>query len=87
MRVRIRGQWWRIRVDENLKRSLWGLCNFDARLITLSPRATGKNHLGTVVHELIHAEFPDLDEEAVTRSANTIESVLWRMGYRPPADE
>ena len=38
--------------------------------------------LSTVIHEGVHACLWDLDEEAVTESANDIARLLWRLGWR-----
>lgn len=48
----------------------------------LKPRAM----LMVTVHELLHAAYPHLSEEAVTESATEIARVLYRLGARvtPP---
>jgi hypothetical protein len=38
--------------------------------------------LDTVIHECLHACYPDLDEDAVTEAATDIAKVLFRMGCR-----
>jgi hypothetical protein len=38
--------------------------------------------LNVLIHEVLHASRPELAEEAVTETANDIEKVLWRRGYR-----
>jgi len=42
----------------------------------------GRRALNVLVHEVLHASRPELSEEAVTETANDIERVLWRCGYR-----
>lgn len=43
----------------------------------------GRLRLDTVVHELLHALHPELEESVVEDSATAIARVLWKLGYRP----
>jgi len=43
--------------------------------------------LDTIVHELLHALHPELDESVVEDSATAIAKVLWKLGYRPKEQE
>jgi hypothetical protein len=38
--------------------------------------------LDTIVHEALHASRPELDEDAVTKTANDVSRLLYRLGYR-----
>jgi hypothetical protein len=40
--------------------------------------------MDSLIHEILHAALWDLDEEAVTETANAISAALWRVGYRRP---
>lgn len=82
MRVVIRGVQWIIRQSTRALKDKWGWCDWERRSITLCRSLRGKRHLDTVIHELLHAEFPDLDESVVCESATDITNVLWKMGYR-----
>lgn len=42
----------------------------------------GRKKLETLIHELLHAEHPDMSEEDVTRTGANIMAVLWGEGYR-----
>lgn len=53
----------------------WGRVSIDSGL---TPRQT----LTTLVHELLHATQPDLDEAVVTQSARDIARILWHLGFR-----
>lgn len=64
----------------------WGQCNRDTRTIQVRQSAKGLAELDTYVHEFLHACFWDLDEEAVTESADAISRFLWRKGYRRDAE-
>ena len=39
-------------------------------------------YLDTIIHESLHACFPDATEEDVTTSASDIARLLWQLGYR-----
>lgn len=50
--------------------------------IEVDERLEGKKRLTVIVHELLHACFPDINEEAITCAARDISRVLYRLGYR-----
>jgi len=58
-----------------------GLC-FPSGLIQIDPRQLEDDFLTTVVHELLHREFPDLSEDAVERVGVAMGKSLWKLGYR-----
>ena len=63
----------------------WGYCTDrtqKGRHIAIDEKATGRMELDVTIHELLHAAYPDLNEQAVTEAATDIASVLWRLGYR-----
>jgi hypothetical protein len=64
----------------------FGLCSPGKRegewLIEIDERLKGKAHLGTLIHEIIHAVFPNASETATLRVEKIFRDVLWRQGYR-----
>lgn len=50
--------------------------------IEVDPRQSDQEEMDTVIHEIIHCEFPDLSEESVIRGAESITAVLWKLGFR-----
>jgi hypothetical protein len=36
----------------------------------------------TILHEALHALYPDESEESVTRNGRDLANLLWRCGYR-----
>jgi hypothetical protein len=71
-------------------KAFFGLCDHPSsavREIWIKSNQTGKVMLDTLIHELIHASFPDLKEEAVLETASDIATVLWDLGYRAEWDE
>jgi hypothetical protein len=67
-----------------------GLCDHPGtpgREIWISSTLTGQNMLETLIHELLHASYPDLNEDAVNATARDIATVLWELGYRADWDD
>lgn len=67
--------------EENGVRFL-GLCYTDDNYIEIDKRQSDREMLNTYTHELLHAFFPSLSEERVTKTADIIADVLWKRGYR-----
>ncbi len=62
-----------------------GLCDHPATPypeIWIHSRIRGVEALNTICHELGHAAYPDLSEDAITEFANDLATVLWELGYR-----
>lgn len=53
--------------------------------ITVDVRERGKSKLDTLIHELLHAEHPQMNEKDVERTATNIANVLHGEGYREKA--
>ena len=41
-----------------------------------------KSFQNTLIHEVLHMVRPELSEEAITETADTIADILWKCGYR-----
>ena len=50
--------------------------------IRVARNQTPIDTLDTVLHECLHAAFPDLCEDAITEAATDISKALFRMGCR-----
>ena len=59
-----------------------GLCDWDKRTITICNQLGGELELDTIIHELLHACQPDIEERAIEATATDIARVLTRLGYR-----
>lgn len=79
--VRIRGSKWRIRFVPNLG-DCEGVCHKPSRTIRIALGYSEDRTLDSVIHEVLHAALWDLDEEAVSETANSISQALWKLGYR-----
>ena len=78
--VYIAGQRWKI--QRARLRNLYGDCDYEQRLIRIDERVTGTDYLDTLLHELIHARWPDIAEESVAEFAGMLTTVLEQEGYQ-----
>jgi hypothetical protein len=81
MRVRIRGRYFKM-TFERLPRTHDGICNYADRQVKIRKTLRGERQLEVIIHELLHAAHWDLDETAVTETAEDLARILWRLGYR-----
>lgn len=51
-------------------------------LIEIDPRQASKDYFLTIIHECLHAAFPDLSECATIRAEHLMGNTLWEQGYR-----
>lgn len=63
-----------------------GQCDYTQRTIRIDDRLHGVDLLDTLIHELIHARWPDLSEDAVAEFSETVSGVLDAEGFRQPDD-
>jgi len=85
MRISIRGKRWNLEVVEYLQDGSCGSIDpsdTPQKRILIASNQTPQDQLDTVLHECLHAAFPDLDEEAITESSTDITKVLFRLGCR-----
>jgi hypothetical protein len=85
-RVYINGQRWTITRGRVPADSL-GTCNWATRTIRLAPSLVGVDLLDVLLHELAHARFPDLAEDAVEDFATTAAHLADRTGFKHPDHE
>lgn len=79
IQVKIRGELWTIKREN--RPGLWGECDWDKCLITLKKNLRLRNRLETLVHELVHALFPDAPESEVEEAGDVIHKVLLADGW------
>jgi hypothetical protein len=82
--VYIAGERWKI-VRSKL-RGKYGECDYNARTIRIHDTLTGTDLLDTLLHEVIHARWPDLLESSVEEFAGTLTTVLDAEGFCRPED-
>jgi hypothetical protein len=78
--VYINGQRWKIRRAR--LRGKCGDCDYGTRTIRIDSRLCGTDLLDTLIHELVHARWPDLHEEAVLEFATLAAGVIDAEGFR-----
>lgn len=76
---------WKIVRDKRLRDCL-GICDYDQRTIRVCVTLAGIDLLDTLIHELIHARWPDLSEDAVEEFASTLAAIIDAQGFREPDD-
>jgi len=81
-RVYIGDQRWTIQITKNLAPDRDGECDYDARTIRVHPSLQGETLLEVIVHEMLHARWPDLSEEAILEHSQEIAGTLYRLGFR-----
>lgn len=63
-----------------------GDCNWTTRTIRVDQALHGQALADVLLHELTHARFPDLAEDAVDDFASTAAAILHAFGFRQPDD-
>ena len=59
-----------------------GLAFHEDRIIFLDPRLKGFDYLETAIHEIIHVQFPKLNEITVEARGKEMAQLLWKLGFR-----
>ena len=65
-----------------LPRNWLGYVSRTDRKLAIKSGVKGLERLDTIVHECLHACYPDLNEDAVNDGAGDMARLLWRLGYR-----
>jgi hypothetical protein len=76
----VRGSRWKVRWVNNLADN-YGVCDYAKKEIRIAKGQPTAVELDTVVHELLHAALPDLDEPAIAETANALAVALVKLGY------
>jgi hypothetical protein len=86
MSVWIAGQRWRIKRCR-VPADIHGDCNYQRRIIRISEKLAGEDRLNVLIHEVVHARFPDLGEEPVSEFADTLAAIVHHAGFRSDDEE
>ena len=73
---------WTIHRTNKLSPDRDGECDYSARTIRIRASLQGEELLEVIVHEMFHARWPDLSEEAVMEHAQEIAGTLYGLGFR-----
>lgn len=72
----------RIRERKLGREGNWGQHWSGTRNIEIDPRQPSRKYLNTLIHELLHMFFPDLNEDTVLLIGDRMEKVIWKKDYR-----
>jgi len=85
MRVVIRNKAYQFQFVPKIEQGAKGMCDSPSaagKRIRVLERLSGQDRLETIIHEILHACYWDMDEEAIHHPAADIARILWRLGYR-----
>lgn len=51
-------------------------------LIEIDPRQSSKQYFSTLLHELLHEIFPDMEHKDIYRAEKILANTLWKENYR-----
>jgi hypothetical protein len=77
--VYINGQRWKIRWAR--LRTICGDCDYATKTIRIDSRLKGVELMDTLIHEIIHARWPDLHEGAVLEVSTLLAHELQAAGF------
>lgn len=63
-----------------------GDCDWSRRVIRIAANLSGIQFLDALLHELLHARFPDLAEDVVEEFASTAAAIADHEGFRQADD-
>ena len=83
MKAKIGDDYWVVkrRVQEDSAWTAW--CDFDSHTMYLHPTLEGRNLMEVAIHEIMHALYPCLSEDAIRQGAISVTRLLWLLGFRP----
>lgn len=64
-----------------------GDCNWAKRQIRIAANLSGVQLMDALLHELLHARFPDLAEDVIEELASTQAAILHKEGFRQADDD
>ena len=73
---------WTIHRTSKLPSDRDGECDYSARTIRIRASLQGEELMEVAVHEIVHARWPDLSEEAVMEFGQEISGTLYGLGFR-----
>ena len=88
----MRGARWWIESDECLPSGqfgecVWGIPGVALPTVRIPLDGDEKHDLDTIIHESLHACFPDTGESAIDETGTSVAELLWRLGWRKQYDD
>jgi len=84
--IEINGHRWRVKRCR-VPPSIDGDCDYETRTIRVSSKLHGEDFLNTLIHEYLHARFPDLSEECVSENGDTLAALITFADFRHVDDD
>jgi hypothetical protein len=84
--IYVNDQRWKVQRNARLRKDD-GVCDYSTKTIRLRAGLVGVDLLDTILHELIHARWPDLHEDAVAEFSETVSGFLDAEGFKQHDDE
>lgn len=69
------GKKWSITRDQS--KTTDGYCDYENNLINIDPTLSGRIKLETLIHEYLHAAFPDKTEKEVSESSLVLSRIIF----------
>jgi hypothetical protein len=63
-----------------------GYCDWGNKRVYVPVAGDTLADLDAIIHEGLHACFPDMCEDAINESATSLAVMLWRLGWQKTAD-
>ncbi len=84
MKHSFRGKSYRVRFRQFAphERDATGLCHWKDKLLEIDKRLCDRKLLSTLLHEGLHACLPDLNEDAIGETDESLSKFLWKLGWR-----
>jgi hypothetical protein len=86
MKIKIRNSFWEVKDESDIPNGLLGLCVYENKTLHIPFEGETKDELGTIIHEILHAVYPDLNENAVIEGENALTNALWKLKWRKNID-
>lgn len=74
--ARLAGKRWRVSLAPRRVKGYQGYCNYDTRILWVSPKLEGVELIDTILHEGLHGLFPEMNEPTINRSASELANLL-----------
>ena len=79
--VWIGDQKWKIVRTSKLGSNHEGECHYASKTLLVRSTLRGEDLLEVVIHELLHARFPDLCEETVLEFGQEMSAIIYALGF------
>lgn len=81
MRIYLNNEAWRLKFCA-VPPDIYGDCDYAKKIVRISKKLIGQDKLDLLLHELIHARFPDLQETSVSEFASELAGIIHAIGFR-----